>query len=118
MRVTGTEVLALTPDEAWKRISDVETLGAALPSVQAVNVETADRFTAAFRPTTGLGSTPVRMTFTVTDRQAPAGSRSRAAAARPTRPSTSGATSRSPRTDRAPRCRGPSTPRCSACCGR
>jgi carbon monoxide dehydrogenase subunit G len=71
MRVTGTEVLALTPDEAWKRISDVETLGAALPSVQAVNVETADRFTAAFRPTTGLGSTPVRMTFTVTDRQAP-----------------------------------------------
>lgn len=72
MRVTGTDNLPFAPDEAFRRLSDVERLGEALPSVQAVNVESEDRFTAAFRPTTGLGTTPVRMTFTVTDRHAPA----------------------------------------------
>jgi carbon monoxide dehydrogenase subunit G len=72
MRVTGTGELPFGPDESFRRLSDVERLGHALPSVQAVNVESEDRFTAAFRPTTGLGATPVRMTFTVTDRQAPA----------------------------------------------
>ena len=72
MRVTGTDELPFAPDEAFRRLSDVERLGEALPAVQAVDVEGPDRFTAAFRPTTGLGVTPVRMTFTVTERQAPA----------------------------------------------
>ena len=72
MRVTGSDHLPFGADEAFRRLSDVERLGHALPAVQAVNVESADRFTAAFRPTTGVGVTPVRMTFTVTERQAPA----------------------------------------------
>lgn len=71
MRVSGVERLELARAEAWGRLTDLERLGAALPGCQAVNVEDDERFTAAFRPATGLGVTPVRMAFRVLERSEP-----------------------------------------------
>jgi carbon monoxide dehydrogenase subunit G len=55
-------------DEAWRRLSDLEQIGRALPAVDLVDVESPDRLVAAFGPTTGLGVTPLRMVFEVADR--------------------------------------------------
>lgn len=71
MRVSGMERVDLPAAEVFARLSDPERLGEALPAVQSVDAEGPDRFTAAFRPTTGLGVTPMRMTFEVTERQEP-----------------------------------------------
>jgi carbon monoxide dehydrogenase subunit G len=71
MRVSGAERLAVAPQDAWDRLTDLERLGQALPGCQAVNLDGGDRFTAAFRPSTGLGVTPVRMDFEVVERSAP-----------------------------------------------
>jgi carbon monoxide dehydrogenase subunit G len=71
MKVVGIERLELPAAEAWSRLSDLERLGNALPAVQVVDVEAPDGFTAAFRPTTGLGVTPVTMAFTVVERAEP-----------------------------------------------
>jgi len=71
MRVTGSERVELGPDELFARLADVERLGEALPAAQAVNAEGPDRFTAAFRPATSLGITPVRMAFEVAERRPP-----------------------------------------------
>jgi carbon monoxide dehydrogenase subunit G len=71
MKVVGIERMAMPPAETWSRLSDLERLGNALPAVQVVDVEQPDRFTAVFRPTTGLGSTPVTMVFDVAERSEP-----------------------------------------------
>ena len=71
MKVSGIERIEMGAEELFGRLSDLERLGDSLPSVQAVDVEHADRFTAAFRPTTGLGSTPVEMGFEVVERRPP-----------------------------------------------
>jgi carbon monoxide dehydrogenase subunit G len=71
MKVVGIERLEMPAAEAWSRLSDVGRLGNALPAVQVVDVEAPDRFTAAFRPQTGLGATPLTMTFTVVERVDP-----------------------------------------------
>lgn len=71
MRIVGVTHLSLTAQDAWARLSDLERLGEALPAVQAVNVDGEDCFSAAFRAQTGLGATPIRMTFTVVEREAP-----------------------------------------------
>jgi carbon monoxide dehydrogenase subunit G len=52
-------------------LSDLERLGNALPAAQVVDVEGTDRFTAVFRPRTGLGVTPLQMAFTVEERSEP-----------------------------------------------
>jgi len=71
MRVVGIERLAMPAAETWSRLSDLERLGHALPAAQLVDVDQPDRFTAAFRPRTGLGATPLTMAFTVVERSEP-----------------------------------------------
>jgi len=71
MKVVGIERLAMSSAETWSRLSDLERLGHALPAAQVVDVEQPDRFTAVFRPRTGLGVTPLTMVFTVAERSEP-----------------------------------------------
>lgn len=71
MKVSGAQRLDLAQQEAWDRLTDLERLAEALPGCQAVNLEGNDSFAAAFRPATGLGVTPARMAFHVTERSAP-----------------------------------------------
>ena len=71
MKVVGIERLAMPTAETWSRLSDLERLGNALPAAQVVDVEQPDRFTAVFRPRTGLGVTPLTMVFTVAERSEP-----------------------------------------------
>ena len=71
MKVVGIERLGMPAAETWSRLSDMERLGNALPTVQLVDVDGADRFRAVFRPATGLGFTPLTMAFTVAERVEP-----------------------------------------------
>ena len=71
MNFEGTERLDLPPAEAWAKLSDPQSLGEALPAVESVEVGGEDNFEATFRPTTGLGSTPMKVAFEVTERDEP-----------------------------------------------
>ncbi|HYC81936.1 MAG TPA: SRPBCC domain-containing protein [Solirubrobacterales bacterium] len=71
MNFEGTEHLDLSPAEAWARLSDPRALGEALPAVEEVEVGGDGNFEATFRPTTGLGSTPMSVAFEVAERDEP-----------------------------------------------
>ena len=71
MNLEGSEHLDLAPAQAWARLSDPRSLGAALPAVESVAVGGEDGFEATFRPTTGLGSTLMTVAFAVTEREEP-----------------------------------------------
>jgi carbon monoxide dehydrogenase subunit G len=72
MNLEGTEHLDLAPAEAWAKLSDPRSLGEALPAVESVEVSGGDDFEATFRPTTGLGSTLMKVAFEVAEREDPA----------------------------------------------
>jgi carbon monoxide dehydrogenase subunit G len=55
--------------DLWAALSDPARLGEALPHVDGVDTHSADEFSAWARPRTGLGETPLRMDFTVSDRR-------------------------------------------------
>lgn len=69
MRLSGTRAAASPRQDVWDRLSDLRALGEALPQVQEVDVEGSERLRARFRPLTGLGATPVEMSFEVTERE-------------------------------------------------
>lgn len=69
MRVQGKRSASVAPADLWRALSDPEALGDALPNVDLVDVEDADRFSASVRFATGVGVTPMRMQFTVADRR-------------------------------------------------
>ncbi|MBS1879391.1 MAG: SRPBCC family protein [Actinobacteria bacterium] len=71
MKLSGNERLQLPRAEAWAKLSDPSTLGEALPAVESVEVDGADRFEATFRPTTGLGATSMKVAFEVVERDQP-----------------------------------------------
>jgi len=69
MRAHGERGVAIAPADLWRALSDPEALGEALPNVDLVDVHDADRFSASVRFATGVGVTPLRMEFTVSDRR-------------------------------------------------
>jgi carbon monoxide dehydrogenase subunit G len=69
MRVEGERRAAAAPAELWRSLSDPRALGEALPNVDLVDVEGDDRFSASVRFATGVGITPLRMRFAVSDRR-------------------------------------------------
>jgi carbon monoxide dehydrogenase subunit G len=71
MRVSGREHVDRDAAALFGHLADPQRLGDALPAVQTVDVEGDGRFTATFRPATGLGVTPVAMAFEVVEREAP-----------------------------------------------
>ena len=71
MRLEGSEHLALAPPEVWAKLSDPRSLGEALQAVESVEVGGGDGFEATFRPTTGLGATPMKVAFEVAEREEP-----------------------------------------------
>lgn len=68
MRVEGSYRAAVASDRLWAALSDPERLGGALPEVGAVDVVDADRFSAAVRPATNLGVTPLRLDVRIAER--------------------------------------------------
>lgn len=71
MNFEGTEHLDLPRDEVWARLSDPRSLGEALPAVESVEIGGVDSFEATFRPTTGLGTTLMKVAFEVAERDEP-----------------------------------------------
>jgi len=71
MKLEGSEHLDLPRAEVWAKLSDPQSLGGALPAVESVEVGGDDEFEATFRPTTGLGSTPMKVAFAVAEREEP-----------------------------------------------
>jgi carbon monoxide dehydrogenase subunit G len=71
MKLEGSERLDAGRPEVWAKLSDPRSLGEALPAVESVEVDGGDRFSATFRPTTGLGSTAMSVDFEVTERDEP-----------------------------------------------
>jgi carbon monoxide dehydrogenase subunit G len=71
MKLTGSQRLALDLDEAWRRLSDLRLLAEALPDARDVEASGDGAFEATFRVATGLGATPMRMSFEVVERSAP-----------------------------------------------
>lgn len=71
MNFAGSERMALSPSEAWAKLSDPRSLGESLPAVESVEVGGEDSFEATFRPLTGLGATPMNVSFAVSERQQP-----------------------------------------------
>jgi carbon monoxide dehydrogenase subunit G len=69
MRAQGQRSATAAPADLWRALSDPEALGEALPNVDLVDVEDADRFTASVRFATGVGVTPMRMEFTIAERR-------------------------------------------------
>lgn len=69
MRVEGKRRTSVAPAALWRSLSDPRALGEALPNVDLVDVEGADRFSASARFATGVGITPLRMRFAVSDRR-------------------------------------------------
>lgn len=69
MRARGERSAKAAPADLWRTLSDPQALGEALPNVELVDVEDADRFSASVRLATGVGVTPLRIQFTVADRR-------------------------------------------------
>lgn len=71
MKLEGSEHIHLPPDQVWARLSDPRSLGEALPAVEEVELGSDGSFEASFRPTTGLGATPMAVAFEVAERDEP-----------------------------------------------
>jgi carbon monoxide dehydrogenase subunit G len=70
MKFSGSEKLQESPAEVWAKLSDPRALGEALPDVEGVEVA-GEGFEASFQPVTGLGATPMKVAFTVAEREEP-----------------------------------------------
>ena len=71
MNFEGSEHLDLPRAEVWARLSDPRSLGEALPAVEQVELGSDGNFEASFRPTTGLGATPMAVAFELAEREEP-----------------------------------------------
>jgi carbon monoxide dehydrogenase subunit G len=71
-QVEGSYRSAAPADALWDALSDPERLAAALPDVDSVEVESAERFSAYVRPRTGLGITPLQLDVRITELVEPA----------------------------------------------
>lgn len=69
MRVEGERRTSAAPAQLWRSLSDPRALGEALPNVDLVDVDGLDRFSASARFATGVGITPLRVRFAVSDRR-------------------------------------------------
>jgi len=70
MKFSGSERLQEAPAEVWAKLSDPRALAEALPEVEGVEVG-GESFEASFQPVTGLGATPMKVAFTVAEREEP-----------------------------------------------
>jgi carbon monoxide dehydrogenase subunit G len=55
--------------ELYRRLSGPRRLEEALPAVDAIEIDSDDRFTALVAPATALGVTPLQLTVTISDRR-------------------------------------------------
>jgi carbon monoxide dehydrogenase subunit G len=69
MRVRGTVDVPAPRAELYAALSDPRRLEAALPAVDAVDLDGDDAFTVTAAPATALGVTPVRLAVQISDRR-------------------------------------------------
>jgi len=71
VRTGGSVQLDAPARSLWARLSDPRALEDALPSVDSVELLSADRFAARVQPATGLGTTPLHLEVTIADAREP-----------------------------------------------
>jgi carbon monoxide dehydrogenase subunit G len=69
MIVEGSSRVDAPREQLWALLSDPARLADALPGVESVDVESAQRFSALARPSTALGETRIAMDFEITDQR-------------------------------------------------
>ena len=69
MIVHGSSVVAAPRERLWEVLSDPGRLAEALPGVDAVSIESAQRFSALARPRTALGETRLEMDFEIVEQR-------------------------------------------------
>jgi hypothetical protein len=69
MIIEGASSVAAPREQLWALLSDPARLAEALPGVDSVDVESAQRFSALARPRTALGETRLQMEFEITEQR-------------------------------------------------